>query len=56
MHDRESAPSARKKLQATTAAPAPMTIKAAAADEDDEKNDEKDFHVWLQCDGTTLAR
>ena len=32
-----------------------MTIKAAAAEQDDEKKDEKDVHVWLQCDETTLA-
>ena len=32
-----------------------MTVKAAAAEQDDENNDEKNVHVWLQCDETTLA-
>ena len=42
-------------LELPTAAPAPMTVKAAAAEQDDENNDEKNVHVWLQCDETTLA-
>jgi hypothetical protein len=32
-----------------------MAIKAAA-EQDDEKNDEKDVHVWLQCVEATSAR
>jgi hypothetical protein len=42
-------------LEATPAAPTPVAVKTAAADENDKKNDEKDFHVRLQCGGTTFA-
>lgn len=44
------------KLLTPAAAPTSVTIKAAAAEQDDEKNDEKDVHVWLQCVEATSAR
>jgi len=42
-------------LEATPAAPTPVSVKTAATDENDKKNDEKDFHVRLQCGGITFA-
>ena len=42
-------------LEATPAAPTPVAVKTAAADENDKKNDEKDVYVRLQCGRTTFA-